>query len=112
MFLFDMPAHAWFLEPLCLLAGGTATLWIREKARDAAKTEFTEQITAALAVFKTDLEKSLSDKFIARRECELLEKSGLHDLEQIKVRVDGHHQRLLQLERAAMHLHATLAEST
>ena len=123
----QIPNFSWgvLIQPACVLFGAWAALFVKDKARDAARSEFTEQITAALAVFKnqfrdaarsefsdqitaalavfkTQLLEGLSDRFVSRRECAACDQSRQGRMEELHKRVDFHQERLLQIERVVL----------
>ena len=90
----------YFIGPACLLFGALLALFVKDKARDVAKNEFTEQITAALAVFKVELLTDLSNDFVRHSECVLREDFHKQLLENVVTRLDVHSKRIQLLEAA------------
>lgn len=58
--------------PSCLLVGMLIALYVKDRARDVAKEQFTESIAAALAVFKSELLSSMDKVYIRSNECQLM----------------------------------------
>ncbi len=60
------------IGPACLLVGMLIALYVKDSAREVAKKQFTEQIAAALAVFKNDLIESLDKVYVRTNLCDLM----------------------------------------
>ncbi len=58
--------------PACVLIGMLVALYVKDRAREVAKVQFTELIASTLAVFKNDLIESLDKVYVRSNLCELM----------------------------------------
>jgi hypothetical protein len=76
-----------FLGPAGVILGMAAALYVKDRARTAAKEEFLILIKSSLAEFKADFVGSLDDAYVRKGECGL--SKSFHD-----DRIDMHELRL------------------
>lgn len=83
------------IGPLSAAFGCLITLFIKDRARSAAKEEFTSQIKGSLSEFKAELIKSLDETYLRSKECNLM-------LEMRDDRLDVVDLRIKELERRSL----------
>lgn len=79
------------IQPACVLLGMLFALFVKDKARELAKDEFTHAISLALAEFKQDLLRELDGTYMRSAECRL-------QTEHQDDRIDIHESRISNLE--------------
>jgi hypothetical protein len=62
----------YLIGPGCALLGALFSLYVKDRATDAAEDEFGKNIKAALSVFKMELIECFDGKFVRKGECELM----------------------------------------